>query len=83
MSATLLARLTHTIKSALELQLDISRITYWLDSKTVLCWMQTLGECKQFVRHTVNEILQLSKRHRHTAECSSAKKAAFTTFYFR
>jgi hypothetical protein len=72
MSATLLARLTHTIKSGLELQLDISRITYWLDSKTVLCWMQKRGERKQFVRHTVNEILHLlSKRHRHTAECSS------------
>jgi hypothetical protein len=63
MSATLLARLTHTIKNALELQLDISRITYWLDSKTVLCWMQKRGERKQFVRHTANEILQLSKRH--------------------
>jgi hypothetical protein len=60
MSATLLARLTHTIKSALELQLDINRITYWLDSKTVLCWMQKRGERKQFVRHTVKQGCNLS-----------------------
>ena len=63
MSATLLARLVHTVKSALKLHLEISRTTYWLDSKTALCWIQNQGEWKQFVRHRVNEILQLSKKH--------------------
>ena len=64
MSATVLARFMHMIKSALKSQLEISRVTYWLDSKTALCvWIQNRGEWKQFVRHRVNEILQLSKKH--------------------
>ena len=62
MSATLLARLVHAIRSALESRLELSRITYWLDSKTALCWIQNRGEWKQFVRHRVNEILQLSEK---------------------
>jgi hypothetical protein len=53
----------HTIKSALASQLEASQITYWLDSKTALCWIQNRAEWKQFVRHRVNEILQLSKKH--------------------
>jgi hypothetical protein len=53
----------HTIKSALALQLEASQITYWLDSKTALCWIQNCGEWKRFVQHRVNEILQLSKKH--------------------
>jgi hypothetical protein len=63
MSATLLARLMHTIKSALASQLEASQITYWLDSKTALCWIQNCGEWNEFVQHRVNEILQLSKKH--------------------
>ena len=63
MSAVLLARLMRTIRSALESQLDVSQITYWLDSKTALCWIQNRGEWKQFVRHRVNEILKLSEKH--------------------
>ena len=60
MSARILAQLMETVKKALESQLQISRVKYWLDSKTALCWIQNRGEWKQFVRHRVNEILKLS-----------------------
>ena len=60
MSARILAQLMETVKKALESQLEISRIKYWLDSRTALCWIQNRGEWKQFVRHRVNEILKLS-----------------------
>ena len=63
MSATLLARLMHMVKSALKSQIEITRTVYWLDSKTALCWIQNRGEWKQFVRHRVDEILQLSEKH--------------------
>lgn len=62
MSARLLAQLVHTVKTALQAQVKISKITYWLDSKTALCWIQNRGEWKQFVRHRVNEILRLSSK---------------------
>ena len=51
MSAVLLARLMHAIRSTFEFQLDVSQITYWLDSKIALCSIQNRGELKQFVRH--------------------------------
>ena len=60
MSARILAQLMETVKKALESQLEISRIKYWLDSRTALCWIQNRGEWKQFVHHRVNEILKLS-----------------------
>ena len=63
MSASLLARLMHAVKSALKSQLEMSKAVYWLDSKTALSWIQNRGEWKQFVRHRVNEILQLSNKH--------------------
>lgn len=62
MSARILAQLMETVKKALESQLEISRVKYWLDSKTALCWIQNRGEWKQFVRHRVNEILKLSNK---------------------
>jgi len=43
MSARILAQLMETVKKALESQLEISRVKYWLDSKTALCWIQTGG----------------------------------------
>ena len=59
-SARILAQLMETVKNALESQLEISQTKYWLDDKTVLCWIQNRGEWKQFVRHRVNEILKLT-----------------------
>ena len=62
MSGRLLAQLVHTVKTALQAQIRLSKVTYWLDSKTALCWIQNRGEWKQFVRRRVNEILRLSNR---------------------
>ena len=61
-SARILAQLMETVKNAVESQLEISRTKYWLDDKTVLCWIQNWGEWKQFVRHRVNEILKLTHK---------------------
>ena len=62
MSATVLARLVDTVRKALEPQLKVSGTTYWLDSKTALCWIRNRGEWKQFVRHRVNSILELTRK---------------------
>lgn len=60
MSARILAQLMNTIKNALQSQLKIDGVRFWLDSKTALSWIQNKGEWKQFVRHRVNEILKLT-----------------------
>lgn len=62
MSGRILARLMDTVKNALEREVDIKEIVLWLDSKTALHWINNAGEWKQFVRHRVNEILQLTKK---------------------
>ena len=46
----------------LSTQLKLDGIRYWLDSKTALCWIRNRGEWKQFVKHLVNEILQLTNK---------------------
>ena len=62
MSARILAQLVNTIRSALSSQLKLDGVRYWLDSKTALCWIRNQGEWKQFVKHRVNEILQLTNK---------------------
>ena len=62
MSARILATLMDTVIKALEFQLKVDSIHYWLDSKTALYWIFNNGEWKQFVQHRVNEILRLSKK---------------------
>ena len=62
MSARILAQLMSTVKNALEEQVTLNGTSYWLDSKTAICWIQNRGEWKQFVRHRVNEILKLSAK---------------------
>ena len=62
MSGRILARLIARIKTALEAQVEITEIHYWLDSKTAFCWIKTRGKWKQFVRHRVNEILSLTRK---------------------
>ena len=62
MSGRILAKLMDTVKNALEKEVDIAEIVLWLDSKTALHWINNAGEWKQFVRHRVNEILQLTKK---------------------
>lgn len=75
MSARILAQLMETVKKALESQLEISRVKYWLDSKTALCWIQNRGEWKQFVRHRVNEILKFSNK-KDWGHCSGEENPA-------
>ena len=62
MAARILAQLVNTIRSALSTQLKLDGVRYWLDSKTALCWIRNRGEWKQFVKHRVNEILQLTNK---------------------
>ena len=62
MSARILAQLMNTVKKPLEAQVSLTGTRYWLDSKTAICWVQNMGEWKQFVRHRVNEILRLSNK---------------------
>ena len=62
MAARILAHLVNTIRSALSMQLKLDGVRYWLDSKTALCRIRNRGEWKQFVKHRVNEILQLTNK---------------------
>ena len=51
-----------TVIKALEFEVKIDSVHYWLDSKTALYWIFNNGEWKQFVQHRVNEILRLSEK---------------------
>ena len=62
MSAVILARLMNSVKNALKTHVECVETRYWLDSKTVVCWIQNRGEWKQFVCHRVNEILKLTNK---------------------
>ena len=62
MSRRILARLITTIKTALEAEVEIIEIHYWLDSKTAFCWINNRGKKKQFVHDIVNEILNLTRK---------------------
>ncbi len=62
MSGRILARLMDTVKTALEGEVEVKEVILWLDSKTALYWINNAGEWKQFVRHRVNEILQLTNK---------------------
>jgi hypothetical protein len=69
MSGRILARLMDTVKTALEGEVEVKEVILWLDSKTALYWINNAGEWKQFVRHRVNKILQLTNKEqwRHCA----------------
>ena len=75
MSARILAQLMNTIRVALQSQLKIDGVKFWLDSKTALSWIQNKGEWKQFVRHRVNEILKLTAKE-DWAYCSTDENPA-------
>ena len=61
MSGRILARLMETV---LEEEVEVQEVILWLDSKTVLYWINNAGEWKQFVRHRVNEILRLTNKEK-------------------
>ena len=75
MSARILAQLMHTVRNALQSQVKLDGVRFWLDSKTALSWIQNKGEWKQFVRHRVNEILKLTDKE-DWAYCSTLKNPA-------
>lgn len=62
MSARILATLMKTVLKALDSEIKVESVRYWLDSKTALYWIANNGEWKQFVQHRVNEILLLSRK---------------------
>ena len=62
LSARILAVLMSNVVKAVESQIHISRVRYWLDSKTALYWVYNQGEWKQWVQFRVAEILKLSKK---------------------
>ena len=75
MSARILAQLMHTVKNALQSQVKLDGVRFWLDSKTALSWIQNKGEWNQFVRHRVNEILKLTDKE-DWAYCSTEENPA-------
>ena len=62
MSAKILVTVMHSVRTALRSQIEIESVRYWLDSQTVLHWINNNSEWKQFVQHRVNEILRLSSK---------------------
>ena len=60
LAALVLARLIEHVKEALQLELAITDITCWTDSKVTLFWIKgEEKEWKQFVQNRVNEIRSL------------------------
>ena len=62
MSARILVTLVDAVRQAIQSEINIDTVRYWLDSKTALYWIQNNNEWKTFVQHRVNEILSLSKK---------------------
>ena len=60
LGAVILSRLTRTVLKALPNQ--VNRINYWVDSRTVLCWIKNDKHWKQYVKHRVDEIRQLTAK---------------------
>lgn len=54
LGATILAWLASTVINALQQQ--INHMIYWVDSRTVLCWIKNGRQWKQYVHHRVEEI---------------------------
>jgi hypothetical protein len=55
LGANILARLANNIRNALELPQNVE-LFYWVDSKTVLCWIKNAKPWKQYVLTRVKEI---------------------------
>ena len=75
MSARILAQLMNTVCNALQSQVKVDGVRFWMDSKTALSWIQNKGEWKQFVRHRVDEILRLTNKE-EWAYCSTLENPA-------
>ncbi len=51
------------VENAISSQVRIEEIRYWSDSKTVLFWINNRCDWKQFVCHSINEILSVSEKN--------------------
>jgi len=60
LGAVILSQLATTILKALAKQ--VNQIIYWVDSKTVLCWIQNDKHRKQYFKHCVDKIRQLTAK---------------------
>eukprot|EP00794_Sanderia_malayensis_P010622 gene10622-biopygen7761 len=69
--AQLLMKMIENVKPALTQ--EITARYEWLDSQTVLCWLQNRGEYKQFVRTRINQILEANITWKY---CSTEIKPA-------
>ena len=58
--AQMLTKLIQNVKAALDL--EVSQTFGWLDSQTVLFWLENKGEWKQFVRKRVDQILEIDAK---------------------
>ena len=61
LGAVILSRLTTTVLKALPEQ--VNRINYWVDSRTVLCWIQNNKHWKQYMKHRVDKIRQMTAKN--------------------
>ena len=75
MSVRILAQLMNTVCNALQSQVKVDGMRFWMDSKTALSWIQNKGEWKQFVQHRVDEILRLTNKE-EWAYCSTLENPA-------
>ena len=75
MAARILAQLMNTVRNAIQSQLRVDGVRFWLESKTALSWIRNRGEWKQFVRHRVDEILRLTNKE-EWAYCSTVENPA-------
>ncbi len=62
LGANILARLINSISKALASLITDPEVFCWTDSYTVLCWIRNDKTWKQYVKHRVQEILELTKR---------------------
>ena len=65
----------NAVRNAIQSQLRVDGVRFWLDSKTALSWIRNRGEWKQFVRHRVDEILKLTNKE-EWAYCSTVENPA-------
>ena len=73
--ATILARLVSTVINLLTKKID--PVVYWIESRTVLCWIRNEKPWKQYVRNRVDEIRQLT-RQQDWRHCPSNVNPGFT-----
>ena len=64
LGATLMGRLVNSVRNVLQEEFPITPLKtfYWVDSMATLCWIKNKKVWKQFIRHRINDILDVSNR---------------------